>query len=156
MLSLCGCLVLYLDGVHLKIYCVLFNSITFWTFSRNSTKTFVNMAMSGVELDASVKVIFDEVQSKKKHRYVTFHISEGKIRIDKVSKQSQWISHYIFCTLQAGGITFSNASLQTSNASLQAKKSHKSLKTEIRGLSARLHRFYRNLLPAVCRLPFFN
>ena len=47
------------------------------------------MAMSGVELDASVKVIFDEVQSKKKHRYVTFHISEGKIRIDKVSQQSQ-------------------------------------------------------------------
>jgi len=42
------------------------------------------MAMSGVELDASVKVIFDEVQSKKKHRYVTFHISEGKIRIDKI------------------------------------------------------------------------
>ena len=42
------------------------------------------MAMSGVEVDAQCKVIFDDVQLRKKHRYVTFHISEGKIRIDKV------------------------------------------------------------------------
>jgi len=42
------------------------------------------MAMSGVDLDPPCKVIFDEVQLKKKHRYVTFHISEGKIRIDKI------------------------------------------------------------------------
>jgi len=42
------------------------------------------MAMSGVELDAQCKVIFDKVQLKKEHRYVTFHISEGKIRIDKI------------------------------------------------------------------------
>ena len=58
-------------------------------FFQDQHKNFSKMAMSGVELDASVKVIFDEVQSKKKHRYVTFHISEGKIRIDKVSQQSQ-------------------------------------------------------------------
>jgi len=42
------------------------------------------MAMSGVEVDAQCKVIFDDVQLRKKHRYVTFHISEGKIRIDKI------------------------------------------------------------------------
>ena len=53
-------------------------------------------------------------------------------------------------------IAFSNASLQASNASLQAKKSQKSLISEIRGLFARLHRFYLKKLPAVCRLPFFN
>ena len=43
------------------------------------------MAMSGVELDPQCKVIYDEVQSKKKHRYVTFMIADGKIKVDKVS-----------------------------------------------------------------------
>lgn len=42
------------------------------------------MAMSGVELDQECKKIYDEVQSKKKHRYVTFKIDDGKIRVDKV------------------------------------------------------------------------
>ena len=42
------------------------------------------MAMSGVELDAECKVVYDEVQSKKKHRYVTFMIDGGKIKIDKI------------------------------------------------------------------------
>jgi len=42
------------------------------------------MAMSGVEVDAQCKTIFDEVQLKKKHRYVTFKIDEGKIRVDKI------------------------------------------------------------------------
>ena len=41
------------------------------------------MAMSGVELDAECKVVYDEVQSKKKHRYVTFMIDGGKIKIGK-------------------------------------------------------------------------
>jgi len=40
--------------------------------------------MSGVELDAECKVVYDEVQSKKKHRYVTFMIDGGKIKIDKI------------------------------------------------------------------------
>lgn len=40
--------------------------------------------MSGVELDQECKKIYDEVQSKKKHRYVTFKIDDGKIRVDKV------------------------------------------------------------------------
>ena len=42
------------------------------------------MAMSGVELDAQCKIVYDEVQSKKKHRYVTFMIADGKIKVDKV------------------------------------------------------------------------
>lgn len=42
------------------------------------------MSMSGVELDPQCKVIYDEVQSKKKHRYVTFMIDDGKIKVDKV------------------------------------------------------------------------
>lgn len=42
------------------------------------------MAMSGVEVDDKCKIVYDEVQLKKKHRYVTFHIDEGKIRVDKV------------------------------------------------------------------------
>ena len=42
------------------------------------------MAMSGVELEAECKVVYDEVQSKKKHRYVTFKIDDGKIKVDKV------------------------------------------------------------------------
>ena len=41
------------------------------------------MAMSGVELDAECKVVYDEVQSKKKHRYVTFMIDGGKIKIGR-------------------------------------------------------------------------
>jgi len=45
------------------------------------------MAMSGVELEAQCKTIFDDVQLGKKHRYVTFHISEGKIRIDKIGER---------------------------------------------------------------------
>ena len=44
------------------------------------------MAMSGVELDAQCKIVYDEVQSKKKHRYVTFMIADGKIKVDKVLK----------------------------------------------------------------------
>jgi len=42
------------------------------------------MAMSGVELEAECKVVYDEVQSKKKHRYVTFKIDDGKIKVDKI------------------------------------------------------------------------
>ena len=42
------------------------------------------MAMSGVELDSECKLVYDEIQSKKKHRYCTFKIDEGKIRVDKV------------------------------------------------------------------------
>ena len=42
------------------------------------------MAMSGVELTAECKTVYDEVQSKKKHRYVTFMIADGKIKVDKV------------------------------------------------------------------------
>ena len=40
--------------------------------------------MSGVELDSECKLVYDEIQSKKKHRYCTFKIDEGKIRVDKV------------------------------------------------------------------------
>ena len=46
------------------------------------------MAMSGVELDAECKVVYDEVQSKKKHRYVTFMIDGGKIKIGKKNNSS--------------------------------------------------------------------
>jgi len=42
------------------------------------------MAMSGVELEAQCKTVYDEVQSKKKHRYVTFLIADGKIKVDKI------------------------------------------------------------------------
>ena len=45
------------------------------------------MAMSGVELEAECKTVYDEVQSKKKHRYVTFMIADGKIKVDKVIKR---------------------------------------------------------------------
>jgi cofilin len=44
----------------------------------------VKMAMSGVELDSECKLVYDEIQSKKKHRYCTFKIDEGKIRVDKI------------------------------------------------------------------------
>ena len=43
--------------------------------------------MSGVELEAECKTVYDEVQSKKKHRYVTFMIADGKIKVDKVIKR---------------------------------------------------------------------
>jgi len=46
------------------------------------------MAMSGVEVDAQCKTIFDEVQLGKKHRYVTFKIDAGKIRVDKIGERS--------------------------------------------------------------------
>ena len=46
------------------------------------------MAMSGVALDSECKLVYDEVQSKKKHRYVTFKIVEDKaIKVDKVKKE---------------------------------------------------------------------
>jgi cofilin len=45
------------------------------------------MAMSGVELDPQCKLVYDEVQSKKKHRYVTFKIDDGKIRVDKIGER---------------------------------------------------------------------
>ena len=46
------------------------------------------MAMSGVALDSECKLVYDEVQSKKKHRYVTFKIVEDKaIKVDKVKKK---------------------------------------------------------------------
>ena len=54
------------------------------------------MAMSGVELEAECKVVYDEVQSKKKHRYVTFKIDDGKIKVDKVySFDSSFSTHFL-------------------------------------------------------------
>ena len=51
------------------------------------------MAMSGVALDSECKLVYDEVQSKKKHRYVTFKIVEDKaIKVDKVKKKI--MSHF--------------------------------------------------------------
>ena len=53
------------------------------------------MAMSGVALDSECKLVYDEVQSKKKHRYVTFKIVEDKaIKVDKVRKSRNYES---FC-----------------------------------------------------------
>ena len=47
------------------------------------------MAMSGVALDSECKLVYDEVQSKKKHRYVTFKIVEDKaIKVDKVKNRN--------------------------------------------------------------------
>jgi len=46
------------------------------------------MAMSGVEVDAQCKNIYDEVQLGKKHRYVTFKIDAGKICVDKIGERS--------------------------------------------------------------------
>ena len=52
------------------------------------------MAMSGVALDSECKLVYDEVQSKKKHRYVTFKIVEDKaIKVDKV-KNIEIMSHF--------------------------------------------------------------
>ena len=54
------------------------------------------MAMSGVELDQECKKIYDEVQSKKKHRYVTFKIDDGKIRVDKVRFEKKFFAKIRF------------------------------------------------------------
>jgi len=53
------------------------------------------MAMSGVELDPQCKVIYDEVQSKKKHRYVTFMIADGKIKVDKVGDRDNTYDQFL-------------------------------------------------------------
>lgn len=53
------------------------------------------MAMSGVELDAQCKVVYDEVQSKKKHRYVTFMIDGGKIKIDKIGDRANTYDDFL-------------------------------------------------------------
>jgi hypothetical protein len=42
------------------------------------------MAMSGVELDPECKLAYDSVQLGHQHRYVTFKIQDGKVKIDKV------------------------------------------------------------------------
>lgn len=56
------------------------------------------MAMSGVELTAECKTVYDEVQSKKKHRYVTFMIADGKIKVDKVIKEFLTkLSFFLIC-----------------------------------------------------------
>jgi len=53
------------------------------------------MAMSGVELDAECKVVYDEVQSKKKHRYVTFMIADGKIKVDKIGDRDATYDQFL-------------------------------------------------------------
>ena len=60
--------------------------LTVW-WERSFFPTWAKMAMSGVELEAECKTVYDEVQSKKKHRYVTFMIADGKIKVDKVIKR---------------------------------------------------------------------
>merc|ERR1712228_775558 len=45
--------------------------------------------MSGVELDQECKKIYDEVQSKKKHRYVTFKIDDGTFLGDLIAKDGE-------------------------------------------------------------------
>ena len=53
------------------------------------------MAMSGVELEAQCKTVYDEVQSKKKHRYVTFLIADGKIKVDKVIWREKFSCNFL-------------------------------------------------------------
>ena len=53
------------------------------------------MAMSGVELEAQCKTVYDEVQSKKKHRYVTFLIADGKIKVDKVIWRENILMYFL-------------------------------------------------------------
>ena len=61
------------------------------------------MAMSGVELDAQCKVIHDEVQIKKKHRYVTFMIDGGKIKIDKIGDRANTYDDFLGDLMQKDG-----------------------------------------------------
>ena len=41
------------------------------------------------------KTASDEVQSKKKHRYVTFKIDDGKIRVDKVGPRESNYDNFL-------------------------------------------------------------
>jgi len=61
------------------------------------------MAMSGVEVDSRCKVIFDEVQLKKKHRYVTFKIDSGKIVVDKIGEREAKYSDFLVDLMQKDG-----------------------------------------------------
>jgi len=54
------------------------------------------MAMSGVALDSECKLVYDEVQSKKKHRYVTFKIVEDKaIKVDKIGTRESTYDEFL-------------------------------------------------------------
>lgn len=54
------------------------------------------MAMSGVALDSECKMIYDEVQSKKKHRYVTFKIENEKaIKVDKIGTRDSTYEEFL-------------------------------------------------------------
>jgi len=61
------------------------------------------MAMSGVEVDAQCKQIFDQVQLGKKHRYVTFKIDAGKIRVDKIGEREAKYDEFLGDLMQKEG-----------------------------------------------------
>merc|ERR1712045_157259 len=39
--------------------------------------------------------VYDEVQSKKKHRYVTFMIADGKIKVDKIGDRESTYDQFL-------------------------------------------------------------
>ena len=54
------------------------------------------MAMSSVALDSECKLVYNEVQSKKKHRYVTFKIIEDKtIKVDKIGTRESTYDQFL-------------------------------------------------------------
>lgn len=53
------------------------------------------MAMSGVQLDDDCKVKYDEVQKGHKHRFVTFHIKDDKIRVDKCGDRNATFADFV-------------------------------------------------------------
>jgi len=59
--------------------------------------------MSGVHVDESCKQIFDQVKLKKKHRYVTFKIDEGKIHIDKIGDRDSKYDDFLTDLKQKDG-----------------------------------------------------
>lgn len=52
--------------------------------------------MSGVKMDDTCKVKYDEVQKKHMHRFVTFHIKDDKeIVVDKVGERSASFNDFV-------------------------------------------------------------
>jgi len=61
------------------------------------------MAMSGVEVDTQCKTVYDDVQAGKKHRYVTFKIDNGKIRVDQIGERNATYDQFLEALKQKDG-----------------------------------------------------
>merc|ERR1711973_509064 len=77
---------------------------TLYTSHQTRQQTTLTMAMSGVQLTEACMPLYDDIQKGKKYRYGIFHITWGKIDVEKIGERTNNYEDFLKDLLQKDGV----------------------------------------------------